>query len=155
MNHIIFIVALSLLSCGITFVLTPLFRRLSHRLGFVDKPDHLRKVHSQPGPRIGGAAIFSGILGAVGILTFFEPVRTYMLGDAVLVRLIPAVLLVFVTGLLDDIFGLKPWQKIAGQIAAAGVACAAGAQINMIAGRHVVHPWQIPITILWLVGCTN
>ena len=155
MNHTIFIATLILLSCAITLVTTPLCRRLSHRLGLFDHPDQFRKVHVQPIPRVGGVAIFSGVLAALFVLARFEPLKTYVMSGGVLVRLIPSLAIVFLVGLLDDIFGLKPWQKIGGQLAAAGLVCATGVEIETIGGRPIIHPWQIPLTIVWLVGCTN
>ncbi|RXM22327.1 hypothetical protein EO238_24395, partial [Citrobacter sp. AAK_AS5] len=40
-------------------------------------------------------------------------------------RVLPAIALIFLTGLADDLKGLRPWQKLAGQMAAAAAACAA------------------------------
>jgi len=84
-----------------------------------------------------------------------DPLKAFIEGGGVLVRLIPCAVIVFTVGLLDDIFGLKPWQKLAGQVAAAGLACAIGVQIHALGGRPIMHPLQIPLTILWLVGCAN
>jgi UDP-GlcNAc:undecaprenyl-phosphate GlcNAc-1-phosphate transferase len=70
--------------------------------------------------------------------------------------LLPAVLVAFATGLLDDIFGLKPWMKLLGQILAAVLACNANVQIHGIGGHAAAGAWwQIPLTILWLVGFSN
>ena len=63
--------------------------------------------------------------------------------------------LVFATGLLDDIFGLKPWQKLLGQVAAAVLVFSAGVHFSGIGGYQFPIWWTLPATILWLVGCTN
>lgn len=59
--------------------------------------------------------------------------------------------LIFALGLLDDIFGLRPYTKLAGQIA---VAC-----LMIAFGIHAQVTWNpffyIPMTILWIVGITN
>jgi UDP-GlcNAc:undecaprenyl-phosphate GlcNAc-1-phosphate transferase len=69
-------------------------------------------------------------------------------------RLFPAAGLVFCTGLADDLWGLKPWQKLAGQIAAAVMAFCAGVQIPGLGHYHAV--WLgLPLTVLWLVACAN
>jgi UDP-N-acetylmuramyl pentapeptide phosphotransferase/UDP-N-acetylglucosamine-1-phosphate transferase len=41
----------------------------------------------------------------------------------------PAAAIVFVTGLLDDLYDLKPWQKLAGQLAASITAFWGGIRI--------------------------
>jgi UDP-GlcNAc:undecaprenyl-phosphate GlcNAc-1-phosphate transferase len=63
--------------------------------------------------------------------------------------------MVFFTGLLDDLLGLKAWQKFAGQFAASAVAVGVGVQIRSIGWHHIPSWCAIPITVLWLVGCTN
>ena len=62
----------------------------------------------------------------------------------------------FATGLLDDIFGLKPSMKMLGQVFAAALACNANVLIDGM-GAHAIGGawWQVPLTIFWLVGCTN
>jgi UDP-GlcNAc:undecaprenyl-phosphate GlcNAc-1-phosphate transferase len=101
----------------------------------VDHPD-TRKHHRAPVPRAGGIAIFLGYAAAMA-----------MRGEW---AILPAVLAAFGTGLLDDLVGLKPRTKISGQILAALLACGAGVQI-LGAGAW----WHMPLTIVWLVGCTN
>ena len=57
--------------------------------------------------------------------------------------------------MVDDIKGLKPSAKLAGQLLAALLACWGGVRIENIAG-HTISGWLgIPLTIIWLVGCTN
>ena len=141
----------------VTLVLTPACRTLCTRLGFVDHPD-LRKVHRAPIPRAGGVAIFLGYAAALALFRFSPLWASYSFPWAPLsVRaLLPAVLIAFATGLLDDIFGLKPWMKIVGQVLAAVVACYAGVRIYGIAGHSIADTWwHVPLTIFWLVGCSN
>jgi len=119
----------------LTALLTPVCRAASRRLGWVDHPD-TRKHHRAPVPRTGGIAIFVGYAAAMGLRGEWA--------------ILPAVLAAFGTGLLDDLVGLKPRTKISGQILAALLACGAGVQI-FGAGAW----WHTPLTIIWLVGCTN
>ena len=68
--------------------------------------------------------------------------------------LVPAVVVIFATGLMDDLIGLKPWHKLAGQFAAAGLAFAGGVQIHMIGGASL--SWlSLPLTLVWIAGCSN
>jgi UDP-GlcNAc:undecaprenyl-phosphate GlcNAc-1-phosphate transferase len=139
------------------FVLTPLCRNLAIRWGLVDQPDHIRKFHTRATPRIGGISIFIAYLVSFVVL-FLSP---FQFGDMVrghldIVRsLFPAAMIVFFTGLLDDLLGLKAWQKFAGQLAAAAVAVCSGVQISTIAWHHLPSWFAIPVTVIWLVGCTN
>jgi len=139
------------------FVLTPLCRNLAICWGVLDRPDQTRKVHARPVPRIGGVPIVVAYLGAFGILLLFslqggEIVRGHL---GLAWRLFPAAALVFATGLLDDLFGLRPWQKLLGQLGAAVVAFAAGVHLSGFGGYRFPMWWTLPATILWLVGCTN
>jgi UDP-GlcNAc:undecaprenyl-phosphate GlcNAc-1-phosphate transferase len=64
-------------------------------------------------------------------------------------------LVVFLTGLLDDLIGLKPGEKLLGQTAAAGLAWSAGVSIHGVAGYAIGDWWSLPVTLLWLIGCSN
>src|SRR5262249_19014445 len=70
-------------------------------------------------------------------------------------KLLPAAGLIFAIGLIDDVIGLKSWQKLSGQLAAALCAYLGGVQILGIAGHFTDNWWSIPLTVFWLVGCTN
>ncbi len=140
-----------------SLALTPLFRDIAVRLKIVDAPDNHRKLHTRPIPRIGGIAIVLSYLGSFLFLTLIS--RGSILsapGVRILaLQILPAGAVVFATGLIDDVFGLKPWQKLAGQLMAAGLACAAGVRITGIAGHAGQDWWSVPLTIAWLLGCTN
>lgn len=148
---------LAALSFCVALALTPLCRELAIRWGFVDQPDKIRKFHVGSIPRVGGVSIFIAYLVSFGILLhsplqFSEMIRGHF---DIVEKLLPAATIVFFTGLLDDLLGLKAWQKFAGQFLASAVAVWAGVQINFIAW-HQIPTWSsIPVTALWLVGCTN
>jgi UDP-GlcNAc:undecaprenyl-phosphate GlcNAc-1-phosphate transferase len=111
------------------------------RFGWVDLPG-VRKLHGEPIPRAGGIAIFLGYAAAICTHHAWT--------------ILPAAVVTFGTGLLDDLVSLKPRTKIAGQTLAALLACASGIQIRNLGG-HAIHNtwWQVPLTVLWLAGCTN
>lgn len=151
----------SLLFIGVTsFVLslifTPLMRNLFLRWGIVDHPD-ARKLHGRPIPRIGGVAILLACLGSWALLLLLPFKSGDMVRDnlPLVWRLLPAVAAIFLTGFLDDVLSLKPWQKLAGQAIASVLAVWAGVNITSLAG-HQINPWiSAPCTILWLIACTN
>ncbi|MGA2194566.1 MAG: MraY family glycosyltransferase [Bryobacteraceae bacterium] len=141
----------------LTLAVTPACRALCRRFGWVDQPDR-RKVHRRPIPRAGGIAILFGFAAALALVRFSPLWASYSVTWSPLsvCALLPAVFVAFATGLLDDILGLKPWMKILGQILAAALACNAHVQIHGIGGYTAAGTWwQVPLTILWLVGCAN
>ena len=140
-----------------TLAFTPLCRAVCILLGWVDKPGP-RKIHQAPTPRTGGIAILGGY-GVAFLILFYSPLsggRAIAAALPSVWALLPAVLVAFATGLLDDVFGLKPWMKLVGQLAAAALACNANVQIHSVGG-HLLSSgwWNIPLTIVWLVACSN
>ena len=143
-----FIIAF-LISLGVT----PVIRKLSFRLGAVDRPD-ARKVHSGVMPRMGGLAVYIAFM--VTIL-----VTANVTGD--MKGLLIGGTLIMLLGLTDDIRDVSPRVKLLGQIAAAGVLVAFGIQVDFITNpfgttislTHFGINFGIPLTILWIVGITN
>jgi UDP-GlcNAc:undecaprenyl-phosphate GlcNAc-1-phosphate transferase len=140
-----------------SLILTPLARDAAKRLGLIDRPDEVRKLHGQATPRVGGIAIFVSYVASFFLLIALplHAGRLVEANTAVIWRLIPAAAIVFVTGLLDDWRSLKPWQKLGGQLIGAGCAYSAGVSIPNIAG-HPLPGWcGLLITVGWLVLCSN
>src|SRR5688572_28156709 len=88
----------------LTLILTPLVRRLALRLGVVDVPDNHRRIHLQPTPRLGGAAIYLAFM----IIILCAPMLGTLVGQelrnewrTVGALLIPAGL-IFLLGVYDD-----------------------------------------------------
>jgi UDP-GlcNAc:undecaprenyl-phosphate/decaprenyl-phosphate GlcNAc-1-phosphate transferase len=141
----------------ICLILTPICRDLSLRLNLVDRPDSDRKLHRGLIPRIGGIPIVLSYVGALGLMLLIAPAAATISVQhrELLWSLLPATCLVFVTGVIDDIFGLKPWQKLAGQTAAAVLAISLGARLADFRG-HTASIWiSVPLSLLWLLTCTN
>ena len=82
-----------LLALIVSFLATPLVRRLAFKIGAVDVPRDSRRMHDHPIPRLGGLAIFLGFL--VSVLAYAE-IDIEMQGI-----LIGAVIIV-VLGIADD-----------------------------------------------------
>lgn len=145
--------SIAVIAFGLTFALTPLFRRIFGAYGVVDVPDQARKTHTHPIPRGGGIAI-----AASWIASFFIARRWLGVADEQLSfvwKVLPAACVIFTVGIIDDFWGLKPRQKLAGQIVAAGIACWSG--ILATDGSAVTEHtwWKIPAAIVWLLACTN
>ena len=153
------------LACALA--MTPVARRIAIRLGAVDYPSK-RRVNKTPTPRMGGIAIFSGIVAAF-VVQYIG--TTYFGWPVVLVpsprlsvnywMLVLAFVIIFVTGLLDDKYTLTPRAKLAGQVLAATVAALGGLVIGIIAnpfepGEFIELGWlTYPVTIVYLVAYVN
>ena len=139
-----------LLSAFTSLAVTPLIKIVAFKLKCVDQPDNNRKKHERTTASMGGLAIFIGV--AVGFLYLqpFAPQMTAIIIGAVIMLL---------TGLLDDIFNLKPIVKLAGQTAAAIVVASSGLVIEKLTipffGTVYLEEIGILITILWIVGASN
>lgn len=110
-----------------TFLLTGLVRRLALRTGAMARPRD-RDVHLTPIPRLGGLAMYGGILGGV-LLSHQLPVlrRSFEFSWDVVAVLVAGGIIVLV-GALDDRFELDSLTKFAGQVTAAGMLVLFGVQ---------------------------
>jgi UDP-GlcNAc:undecaprenyl-phosphate GlcNAc-1-phosphate transferase len=141
-------------SFACSVVLTPIVRDIFRSYKVVDEPDQNRKVHKYPIPRVGGI----GIAAAYAIAYFLmRPTEGESLSRemSLMENLLPAALVVFLTGIIDDFFGLKPWQKLLGQLTGAGIACWAGVVIQSAGGVTFPFYVGVPVTIFWLLLCSN
>lgn len=145
----ILIVIALLFTFFVTYTTTPLVRKLAYRVGAIDIPKDERRMHSKPIPTMGGLAIF--VAFAFGILAFVDLDSTY-------VGLLIGALMIIILGIFDDIYDLKPYIKLLGQICAALVVCFSGVVIEKITWFDQIiffGNWAIPITVLWIVAVTN
>jgi UDP-GlcNAc:undecaprenyl-phosphate GlcNAc-1-phosphate transferase len=141
-----------------SLLLTPLVRNLARRYQLVDHPDEHRKLHAAPIPRIGGVAIVFSYLLAFSLLLAFGTAGADILRGELprALAILPSALIIFVTGLWDDLHSLRPWQKLLGQLIAASVAFFhAGVHISGFQHQTVSDWWTFPVTVFWLLLCTN
>ncbi len=149
---------LAIVAFVLSLLVTPCVREIFLRLGVVDHPDEVRKLHARPIPRVGGVAIALSYVAAFALLLVARLKGGIIVWNAIplIWKLIPAAGLVFVTGLLDDLLKLRPWQKFLGQVGAAVIAYFVGVRVQSIGGDPIVVWWvSLPVTIIWLVGCSN
>jgi UDP-GlcNAc:undecaprenyl-phosphate GlcNAc-1-phosphate transferase len=134
----------------VVVALTPAVGGMARLLGAVDEPD-ARRLHRRPIPRLGGLAIFLGIVvPALAFLDLSGEMRGILLGAAT----------ACVVGAVDDFRGLSPAPKLAGQLLAAAIPTAFGVWID-----HFTFPFLgavdlpalvgVPLTILWIVAVMN
>jgi UDP-GlcNAc:undecaprenyl-phosphate GlcNAc-1-phosphate transferase len=139
------------LAALIVIVLTPAVGGLARRIGAVDEPGEARRLHVLPIPRLGGLALFFGIVvPVIAFVPLSRPVRGILLGAAVATMV----------GALDDARGLLWWQKLAGQVGAALTVVWFGVWVDRftfpIVGIQSLPAWVgVPATIIWIVAIMN
>lgn len=169
-----FVVA-ALISCGLTYYV----KKIAQKLKFVDLPSP-RKVHSTPIPRLGGVAIVVTFLLLSLAYNFITSRLEFSSSqilhiDQKLFGVLLGVLILLVTGIIDDIKGVAPWKKLISHFLAATVAVGFGLSINYLripGGNHIelnslIFPitffgntfqfvvWADLLTILWIVTLIN
>jgi UDP-GlcNAc:undecaprenyl-phosphate GlcNAc-1-phosphate transferase len=155
-NCLYALLILAATSFAVSLTLTPMIRNVFRGVGLVDQPDS-RKIHQEPIPRVGGIPILIAFLGAYILLLLLplEANRSIRAAFPTAVRLVPACVLIFIVGLIDDLRPVKPWQKLSGQLAAGCLAVWGGIEIHSMAGHPVPNAVGGALTIVWLIVCTN
>jgi len=134
----------------IVVLLTPAVGGFARRLGAVDLP-HARRLNTLPVPRLGGIALFVGLLvPALAFLPIEREIRGRLLGAAVATTV----------GAIDDFRGLAWWQKLGGQLTAAAIPTGFGVWVDRftfpVVGVQELAVWVgVPLTILWIVALMN
>lgn len=161
-----------MLECIISFILafiiafsaTPIVKKLAFKIGAVDVPKDARRMHKKPIARLGGLAIVLGFL----ISIMFNVIR-YLIGSTELLSpnwqllgLAVGILIIVITGIIDDIKELGAKTKLVFQLLAAFAVVFSGTRIEFVTnpfseiGISFFSPWiSITLTILWIVGITN
>lgn len=107
----------------IAYIFTPVMRSVAIYYGIVDRPDLVRKLHSQPVAYLGGVAVFIGWIAGLAMTQFAASHVTQLPGMPERLTIAPAILvaaIIIVTlGLWDDTKHISPRIKIAGQLLAA------------------------------------
>ena len=140
----------ALIAFAIVVLLTPAVGGMARRFGVVDVPGG-RRINQLPVPRLGGIALFLGILvPALAFLHVGHQTRGLLLGAAIAVTV----------GIVDDFRGLPWYAKLGGQVAAAAVATGFGIWVHRFTFPFVgIHTLPasvgIPLTIVWIVAIMN
>ena len=118
---------------------------LATRLGATPRED---RWHERTTPALGGIGIFAGILTGfwVAVAVGAAP------ASRELVAILGGCAILFVAGLLDDLFSLGPIPKLAAQIAAACLVIFNGLTISGLISNDFLAG---VVALVWLVGMTN
>ncbi|HVN37890.1 MAG TPA: MraY family glycosyltransferase [Myxococcota bacterium] len=142
---------------AVAAVTTPFVGRFARAIGAIDRPSD-RGVNQRPDmPLCGGLAVAGAF--AVGLYAALElsehgpdpRVRGLLLGGLVMLA----------TGMYDDRFGMNAWQKLSGQVLAAGIAISQGFRFPYFTNPFTQGLVDVPeglvwaVTLVWIVGITN
>lgn len=131
------------IACSLTLALlfTPLVRGLARRCGMVAQPK-VDRWHKKPTALLGGVAIaLAAAIPCLALVPLSPAVRVLLAASAFL----------WLVGLIDDLWNIKPYQKLIGQVMGAALVVSTGLCLPWT-------PWllvNMAITIFWLVGITN
>ena len=143
----------------VTFAVTPLVGRLARARGWVYEPNE-RSVHTSPIPHVGGLAMLTGLLVALVVARSLDSFDALFADTSEPIGIVLAGIVVFITGLLDDIFDMAPPGKVTGVVLAGLVLSYFGAtMLNFRVPFYDVvilsADWIPLATVLWLLGMTQ
>ena len=162
-------IAIAFLLAFITaFVITPYTIKLAKKVGAVDSPKDERRINKKVMPRLGGLAVIAGFLvSIIYLLTIMGIEGSINLGEEQyylkLVGFFLGALVIIITCFIDDLKGISPLVKLAGQIIAAILVIKSGVVIEHISIpfletdelMELNKVFSTILTLGWIVGITN
>ncbi len=155
MHILIKYIVVFLISLVSAWILVPFVKRLAPALRMVDEPDE-RRIHKTPIPRCGGIAVFIATQLAL-LAVFFGPWKNlagstqisdwlFILGGSTVLLLV---------GIFDDMFDMKAWFKLLGQLGVAYLMYLGGFSFESFLGMQL--PWFINLgaTLFWFALLIN
>jgi UDP-GlcNAc:undecaprenyl-phosphate GlcNAc-1-phosphate transferase len=135
-----------LLAFTLSTLATPFCRKLALRWGLVDRPGG-HKIHQEPTPLLGGAAVFLG---------FTLPLVVNGIYSEQFIAILVSALVLFMVGTADDSRNLKAQWKLVVQIVLAFGLTFYGVCLDLL-------PRALPaagianrcLSVIWIVGITN
>ncbi len=140
--------AVVVISFMIALISIPYIIKWAHRSGKLTQRNH-RSSHKLPTPSLGGVGILLGMAVLIPFLDMTLPMAATCFG----------VLLLFATGLIDDLTEIKAKTKLLVQVACALLIYFSGLRIENLHG--ILGVYEIPglvsftLTVLFIVGVTN
>ncbi|HOY06730.1 MAG TPA: MraY family glycosyltransferase [Saprospiraceae bacterium] len=139
-------------SFTLTYLIIPIIIRVAKERRLYDAPNE-RSAHVEPTPSLGGIAIFAGTVCAIVLWT---PMEAF----GVLQYILAAFILIFLTGILDDLVPMSPTKKLSGQMLVSIIlAYKADVRITSLFGLFGIE--QLPemtsfsLSIIAIIGIIN
>ncbi|MCU0666028.1 MAG: undecaprenyl/decaprenyl-phosphate alpha-N-acetylglucosaminyl 1-phosphate transferase [Candidatus Omnitrophica bacterium] len=149
-----FVVAISFI---IVFLITPTIRYIALKFYAIDKTNH-RKIHKKIVTKLGGLAIYLGVLGGLSVISLFD-FSFFRVNFSLFFSLLIGITLILMLGIYDDFQGSSARLKFIIQIIISFMIIKSGFLLeNVTIGKFIninLGMFSIPITLLWLVGITN
>ena len=155
-----------LLAFIVAFMVTPYSIKIAKKIGAIDIPKDDRRMRKKSMPKLGGLAVIAGSLVSIvyllsvmhieGSINLFDE-NQYLIK---MIGLVIGVIIIAITGILDDTKTLKPFQKLFGQLIAATVVVLFGVKIQNVnvpyfSDLGLNNQLSTIATIIWIVGITN
>ncbi len=154
MSPAVLYLAVAAVAAGLAIAITPQVRRAALARGYVAGVSNDR-WHRRPTAHVGGVAIFLAFSGAVAVgLLLLRPAGVLGLPGVELrplTALVVAGVLMFATGLLDDLRPLPPAPKLLVQVAAGAILVSGGVMLRLTG----FGPVDVFISLSWFVLITN
>jgi len=145
-----------------TALATPPTGKLARRVGAIDWPDKVRRIHVGATPRLGGLAVLAGFILGVAAWSAFVPTGQHWLssleGWPGLTALAIATLLIVACGIRDDIRGTRALTKLLVQVLVGVVLFHGGfrfERLSLLVTSVELGWFALPCTVLWFVACIN
>lgn len=155
--RIVFYVMAGGISAVVTFVFALIITKLGNKYRLYPKIRE-RDVHTRPTPRLGGVAMFLGVLAAFAVASQLDRFHLIFANPGPVYALLGAAAMIVVLGVADDLWDLDWLTKLTGQILAAGLLVWQGHQLVTIpiGGVTVVPPMiGLVVTIISVVLVMN
>lgn len=142
-----------ILAYVISYIAIPIITRATKKKHLFDRPDEDRKLHLEAIPTLGGIAIFIAFLLSFSVSPWAEGLTGYS-------YLVGALLILFFTGLKDDLVMLSAKKKLAAQLTAAGLMIFGGGMVidnfHGVLGLAEIPYWMaVPITFFTVIVVIN
>lgn len=153
-------IAVFLCDVIVTGLIIPQILLIAFRKNLFDEPDS-RKIHRGAIPRLGGIAFFPAslfsVLFVLGILTLGEGilgVYEYQINFRIISMTACAITVVYLTGMADDLVGVKYQAKFMSQLFAGLLLYVGGIEMNNFHGFLWIGELPLFIQILFTVSLT-
>ena len=135
-----------------SLIFIPIIINIAHKKELFDATDH-RKTHLGNIPRLGGIGFISAYIVSIIILNI-------ILKDSLSYYFYLSILVIFISGVIDDINPVRAIVKLIAQILASILLIMGGHTLSHIFIPFIEYNlylgyFQYPITFFWIIGVTN
>lgn len=153
-DAVVFVVAFA-----VTWFLTPVAAATARKVGAMAVPNE-RSLHVDAVPYLGGAAMFVGLLAALGTAALLPPLRDVVLGSTASLGVLLAAVVIFVAMTVDDLRDISPPAKIAAMVLAASILFLLNVTMSYFRVPFlgvIALSWEVAplVTAIWVILLCN